>query len=71
MVQLTFTASIALVQLALLAQTSVGLPIEYVLFRYLVIFTDSRSGLGQWLNRERWQHQTIKAMLSEIFAFIN
>ena len=36
MVQLTFTASIALVQLALLAQTSVGLPIEYVLFRYLV-----------------------------------
>ena len=69
MVQLTFTASIALVQLALLAQTSVN--IEYVLFRYLVIFTDSRSGLGQWLNRERWQHQTIKAMLSEIFAFIN
>ena len=38
MVQLTFATSIALVQLALLAQTSVGLPIEYVLllFRYLV-----------------------------------
>ena len=38
MVQLTFATSIALVQLALLAQTSVGLPIEYVLlFRYLFI----------------------------------
>ena len=38
MVQLTFAMSIALVQLALLAQTSAGRPIEYVLlFRYLFI----------------------------------
>ena len=36
MVQLTLATSIALVQLALLVQTSVGLPIEYVLSRYLV-----------------------------------
>ena len=36
MVQLTFVMSIALVQLALLAQTSVGLPIEHVLFRSFV-----------------------------------
>ena len=32
MVQFTFPTSIALVQLALLVQTSVGLPIEYVFF---------------------------------------
>ena len=36
MVQVTFPISIALVQLALLAQTSVCLPIEYVLFHYVV-----------------------------------
>ena len=45
--------SIALVQLVLLVQTFVGLPTEYVLFRQC---TDPRSGLGEWLNRKRWQH---------------